>query len=62
MAMSLLQAFALGAMVALTPSLIFVAWLLWRTRLIGLNENNSSGSKGMLRSLIPTFRNADERQ
>jgi len=43
--MSVLQAFALGAMVAWTPSLIAIAWLLWRTPLIGLDEwAQSSGA------------------
>jgi hypothetical protein len=46
--MSSLQAFALGAMVAWTPSLIVVAWLVWQTPLIGLDENISSKSTSNL--------------
>jgi len=46
--MSSLQAFALGAMVAWTPGLIVVAWLLWRAPLVGLDENISSESTGNL--------------
>jgi hypothetical protein len=44
--MSVLQAFALGALVAWMPSLVAFAWLLWRAPLIGLDEDISSRSRG----------------
>ncbi len=49
--MSALQAFFLGMMVALTPSLVILAWLLWRAHLEETgNATNRARSQRLTRT------------
>ena len=44
--MNTFQALLLGAMLVWTPSLVFLAFALWRAPLIGLDEDSSSALDG----------------